>query len=405
MQTFRAWGRAALALTILGWLALPARTDRSEPAEGAASRMAAGANRLGFRLLQEAARRRPGENVLISPVSLALALGMVCNGAEGGTRTALEHALGLEGLSPADRNRAALELRTGLLSADPRVRVALAGSLWARQGVQLRPAFVETNRKYFGAAVRTLDFTSAAAAPIVNGWVFGQTRGRIGNIVRRSDFSEDLLLLLLDTLYFNGEWSRPFDRTRTREGVFRTANGGRRSVPMMTRSGTMEYVRDPRFQAVRLPYGGGRMGMYVFLPEEGTAVEALGAELTSERWQEWRSRFREAPGELTLPRFRIDHEAELRESLSALGLASLFSPEEAELRGICHQAVAISQVRQRTSLTVNEEGTEAAAATSVGVARALVVPFRMVVDRPFLCAIADGRTGALLFLGYVSDPG
>ena len=200
--------------------------------------------------------------------------------------------------------------------------------------------------------------------------------------------------------------------SETREEDFNLADGSQKKLPMMAQSGKYNYYQDKDFQAVSLPYGTGRISMYVFLPDKSTTPDQFERNLTAENWETWMRSFREAPGEVMLPRFKIEYEVELNDALKALGMAEAFDPHRANFSGIAQMSQAekiyISEVKHKTFAEVNEEGTEAAAVTSVGMqvtsARLPQENFIMKVDRPFFLAIRDNLTGTVLFMGSIVDP-
>jgi serpin B len=364
--------------------------------------------RFGLALFQQMARSTPATNLFLSPYSIAVALQMTWNGADGETRAAMARALALGALNPEQVNAANAGLREALRPTHPKVELAVANSLWAANGVPFKQEFLQRNQQFYGAELRNLVFTDPDACSRINGWVNEATRGRIPFLVQPGDLTPDLILILLNAVYFKGEWKDRFDRAQTREGQFTLADGERKAVPMMSRSGDFSYLQERHFQAVSLPYAGDELSMLLFLPEAGSSPATFAASLTPEKWERWTARFSTSRGELAMPRFKLEYEAELKPPLSELGMGIAFT-DRADFSALCDRIrgpVYLDKVRHKTFLEVNEEGTEAAAATSVHVvARGRSAsPFRMVLDRPFCCAIHDNRTGALLFLGAIFDP-
>ena len=403
MSRWRASLPAAAAALAAG-LAAPG-ADGSVPLVSA--RLVEAETRFGMALYRELAAEAPGRNVCVSPASVSAALAMTWNGARGETRQAMARALGLEGMSVEEANRGHAALQAALAAADSAVELTLANSLWLRRGVRLVPEFLRANRGYYGAEVSELDFGDPGAPADVNGWVSRQTRGKITRIVER--FEPTDILLLADALYFKGRWQRPFDPERTEERPFTLAGGQAKPVPLMQRAGRFSYCRGADFQAVDLPYGDGRFRFLVFLPDEGSSLTLFQQSLTPEAWQDWLGRFADADGRLGLPRFRLETEAVLNDALAALGMGVALSPGRADFSGIAPPPpnIFIEKVRHKTFVEVNEEGTEAAAVTSVMMGVTSVSPtppFVMIVDRPFFWAIRDEASGAILFLGSVADP-
>lgn len=373
-------------------------------------RLIAANTKFSFKLYEQALKHRRNQNVFVSPASIMLALAMTYNGAEGETRRAMADALGLESMSLEDVNRAAAALTSVVGSTDSKVQVRIANSLWAKQGFVPKPAFLQRSKEFYKADVTSLDFANPMVTETINSWVSKHTEGTIKKIVDQID--NDVILFLVNAIYFKGEWQVSFDKEKTKDDMFRLADGRRKKLPMMFQSGNYLYQKGNDFQAIVLPYGTGSRSMYVVLPDENTSLDDFERNLTAENWEIWMKSFGLAPGELTLPRFRIEYAADLKEMLKALGMAEAFNPAKADFSGIAEpppgQRIYLSRVMHKAFAEVNEDGTEAAAVTSVTASLTSVsVPpknFVMRVDRPFFFAIRDNSTGTLLFIGSVMDP-
>ncbi len=373
---------------------------------GTRSHLAAADTRFGLRLFAELARQDAGKNVFISPASVAMALAMTYNGAQGETQQAMAQALEVQGLSLDDLNQAYAELRAQLANPDPKVQLAIANSLWAREGVPFRPEFIQANRSHYGAEVTNLAF-GPGTVDTINGWVKEKTNGRIERIVERLD--PQSVLFLVNAIYLKAAWMLPFDANATKPGTFTRLDGSKVTLPMMRRGDYFRYYRSEGFQAVSLPYGGGRVSMYIFLPDEGSSLDAFLQGLSAESWEQWMGQFgHEQQGVIVMPRFRAEYGADLVDALTALGMGIAFDQSRADLHGMIDtaQPLWIGGVAHKATLAVTEEGTEAAAATAVEVRAGAAPgePFQMVVDRPFFCAIRDNETGMLLFLGAIVGP-
>ncbi|MDG2617341.1 serpin family protein [Thermoleptolyngbya sichuanensis XZ-Cy5] len=369
------------------------------------ARLVAANTRFGFKLFSEVAAQSPGENVLISPSSVSIALSMVYNGASGDTQRAIAEALQLEGLSLEDVNQGNAALEALLESADPKVKLAIANSLWSREGVDFRPDFLAKNREFYNAEVTSLDFSQPNAPSVINDWVNRSTEGKIPTIVERLN-PEDVLFLV-NAIYFKGTWSAPFNPSMTQTQPFYLPNGDRLNHPLMSQSGQFVYAETDQFQAVNLPYGNRRFSMVVFLPKQSTSLEAFQQTLTAENWQTWNTQFRRREGMVKLPRFNTEFSVELNDALKSLGMAIAFDPDQADFSAMINAQAFINRVQHKTFIEVNEQGTEAAGSTgiSIGVTSAPIdPPFQMVVDRPFFYAIQDNQTGSILFMGTVVNP-
>ncbi|MGA7933590.1 MAG: serpin family protein [Kovacikia sp.] len=364
--------------------------------------------RFGFKLFSEILKQEPGKNVFVSPASVAIALDMVYNGASGETQTAMANALELNGLSLEALNRANLELKKTLGNPDPAVQLAIANSLWARQGIPFQPDFMQRNREFYGAEITNLNFGDPQALPTINNWVKQNTRGKISKIVDTLDPND--VLFLINAIYFKGDWTRPFDKQQTVEKPFYRLNGTPKSHPMMTQSGEYRYYENDQFQTVSLPYGQNqRLTMLIVLPKKSSSLAKFSQTLNPNNWQQWVNQLRNRQGSIQIPRFKLEYDIELKSALSALGMANAFTAEQANFSGISKIPTKIDQVKHKTFVEVNEVGTEAAAVTSIGMRATSVMPssepFNLVVDRPFFFAIRDNQTGTLLFMGSMVEPG
>lgn len=360
----------------------------------------------GFKLFQEILKQDRTQNVFVSPTSIAIALTMTYNGASGETQQAMAKALELQGMSLQDINQANETLKASLENADPDVQLAIANSLWANQGIPFKPEFLQSNRQFYKAKVTELDFARQDAPRIINNWVRENTRGKIDQIIQR--IQPDDVLFLINAIYFKGNWSEEFDKSQTTNRPFYLANGTSKQHPMMAQSGKYQYYENDTFQAISLPYGDGRLSFYVFLPSQSTNLDTFQQQLTPENWQQWSNQFRMRDGAIQLPRFKFDYEIQLNNALKALGMESAFDDARANFSNMTSQPVVIDEVKHKTFVEVNEEGTEAAAATSIAIAPTSLsmpeTPFQMIVNRPFFCAIRDNQTGIILFMGSIREP-
>ena len=372
-------------------------------------RLHAATSRFAFKLYDQI-KQGTGKNTFVSPASVMLALAMTYNGADGTTRQAMARALELEGMSLDDVNRAFADLKSALNPTDPKVQLKIANSLWVRNGFALRPAFIKRNKAYFEAEIASLNFADPAAPQAINSWVKTNTEGKIDKIV--DQINSDDVLFLINAIYFKGQWQFEFKKENTKPDVFRLPGGERKQVPMMSQSTSYFYFKGKDFQSVMLPYGTGSVSMYIFLPDEQTGLDEFERDLTPENWETWMKSYGLAPGDLMLPRFKVEWELKLNEALKAVGMAEAFDPQRANFSQIAELSsgnLFISEVKHKAWAEVNEEGTVAAAVTSVGVALTSAQQprekFVMKVDRPFFFAIRDNRTGVVLFMGSVVNPG
>lgn len=360
----------------------------------------------GFALFEQLRQATPNENVLVSPTSVALALAMAYNGAGGETQAAIAATLKLHDLDLDQLNAGNQALTEYLTQLDPEVALEIANSLWVNEDLPVRADYVERMQIAYAAEVAALDFGMPAATARINNWVKESTRDRIPTIVE--DLPADQLLVLVNAIYFKGSWSEAFDPERTTDRPFTLASGETIQHPLMAQQDDYLYAETDQFQAVSLPYGNGALSFEVVLPAPGTDLATLSAQLTPQTWESWMGQRRSRPGQLQLPKFQFEYEADLIPTLQALGMGIAFE-DGADFSGLTELDAFINQVRHKTFIEVNEVGTEAAASTAIGIMPTSIAlppdpPFEMVVDRPFLAAIRDRNTGTLLFLGSIVDP-
>jgi serpin B len=377
--------------------------------------VAAADNAFGFRLLNAVQKTIPRGNVVLSPVSAALNLSMVLNGAGGQTRQEMLSALSLSGSELNAINEANAELIKVIRTPAQSIILSVADSLWVDgRHMTLRPDYIKQTQAWYDAEMADLDFSNPSAATRINSWASKETHGRIAKVIDRIDPAD--LLLLLNAVYFKGQWALKFDKAHTQQHDFTLAGGSVKQVSRMVQSGRFDYLETPQLQAIRLSFGDGNLVMEVLLPAQSSSLGALEAELSAEHWTGWQAQYAPRAGTIELPRFELKSNYRLNEPLQALGMTRAFQPDGAQLTGMFSSAPGqlrpgrffISSVLQSTYWKVDEEGSEAAAVTTTGVRAAAVArpvqPFRMIVDRPFFCAIEDRRSGALLFVGAIYDP-
>jgi len=381
------------------------------PGRPAGSGDVAATTEFGFKLFGEVVAEHEGENVFISPPSVAIALAMTYNGAAGSTADAMLHTLSLDGLDRGQINAGFADLLTFLTNPDSAVELSIANSLWGREGVQFDQEFLQRNGEYYRARITALDFSSEDAAPTINAWVNEQTHGKIDGIVD-PPISGATVLFLINAIYFKGAWTYTFADSLTGDGTFHLPNGGTKQHPFMHQDGGYEYLRTDDFQAVRIPYGTGRVGMFVFLPSKESSLNELQSTLTAETWSDWMGEFHQMKGRIALPRFRLEFKSKLNDALTAIGMGPAICPAPADFSdmfaGDFNPGACISKVMHKTFVEVNEEGTEAAAVTSVEIELTALPSgpemFYMTIDRPFFFAICDRETGTVLFMGSIVEP-
>jgi serpin B len=367
-------------------------------------------NRFAIKLLKQATAetRDTLENLFVSPLSVAMALGMTYNGAAGTTEEAMRATLELEGMSVAEVNEAYRSLIKLLRELDPRVRFQIANSIWYRLGLSVEQPFLDATRTYFDARVEALDFSSPEAPRTINSWVDQQTNGLIREIVP-SPLPHDIMMYLINAIYFKGDWTEQFDPRLTQPRPFRLADGSTVNVPTMTH-GQQVNIRlawRPNATIVDLPYGGQAFSMTIVVPSDTIGVDDLVTGLTADQWNAWIAALGPSENEVFLPKFKLTNDFDLIPTLAALGMGIAFDcdpPDMADLtRMHTPSELCITEVKHKTYVDVNEEGTEAAAVTSVGVGPTSA-PLTIQVNRPFLFALRENLSGTILFMGVIRHP-
>jgi serpin B len=353
-------------------------------------------NDLGFSLLHAVS----GKDVFISPFSIAQALGVVYLGARGATAKAFVKSSVVPAVSASDFACASQNLRAGLPPTDADLALELANALWVRQGLALKTAFVEKAKAAFGADVSSLDFGSPDALRTINAWVNQRTKGHIPTILSSLDGAETIVT---NAVYFKALWEEAFTPALTSSANFMGATATT-SVPFMNQTSTYSYYAGTGFELVRLGYRGDRFAMYVVLPKQGTGL-AMESTLR-DAFATARAHATPRRVNLHLPKLHLAYQTDLVSPLTDIGLGVAFS-DGADFSGMSDTSLKISNVIHKTTLDVDEAGTTATAATAVVMTATArydpTVPIVVKVDHPFFCIIRDDKTGAVLFLGAISD--
>ncbi|MGG0670964.1 serpin family protein [Lederbergia citrisecunda] len=363
-------------------------------------------NELGFNLLKEIETDDDG-NLFISPTSLLMALAMVYNGADGVTKEEIAKALQMEGINPMVLNQANASFMTMLNKDNDAIQLQVANSIWLNEEYHFQEEFSKRMNDYFNAKIEEIDITSNDTPKRINDWVEKATNGKIDKMVD-APLDDDLVAMLLNAIYFKGDWKYPFDEKETEDKTFYLNDGNEIGVPFMKLQKDLLYMANSEYQAIQLPYGDGEMSMTVILPNEGVGLEEFQSTLSSGKWEEVQSGMKSMKGTILLPKFKMSYETELNDALEALGMPRAFT-DKADFSKMVEgdASLFISKVKQKTYIDVNEEGAEAAAVTGVQMDTASAPPddpFVMDVNRPFFLAITDGETGAVLFLGVIANP-
>ncbi len=361
----------------------------------------------GFELFREVVSQSEEENLMISPLSVSYALGMTYNGAAGITLEAFNDVLHFGDLTTEEVNESYKDLMDQLLNLDEKVEFSIANSIWYRLGFQVLPEFIQTNKDYFDAEVKEIDFNNPQTVEIINQWIEDKTNDKIQDML--DYIPADAVMYLINAIYFNASWKYEFEKGETYQGDFRLANGSMHSADFMRVSGNFQYTTNEDFTAVELPYGDSTFSMVVMLPAQGKEVSDLVTNLDVAHWDSWFENSWYTGVQVDLPKFKYKFRDLLNNPLKDLGLGVAFSEAEADFTRINPGGnLFISRVIHQTFIDVQEEGTEAAAATIVEVSLTSAggggsaIHFK--ADKPFLYLIKENSTGAIVFIGKVGKP-
>jgi serine protease inhibitor len=360
-------------------------------------------NRFGLDLLGVILGKAPDETHFLSPLSASMALGMALNGAAGETFDAMRGTLRFNGLGEEEINQAYLGLLTLLDGLDPRVSLQIANAIWYRTGLTPREDFLARVMGYFGAGVEPADFSDPSAADAINTWVEEATGGRIERMVE-PPIPANVVAMLLNAIHFEGDWREKFDPARTAEAPFHGPNGPAGTVRLMEQDDEFRSYFTPSYAAVELPYGGGAFVMDVIVPAEDATVAGVLEEIAGGGWDELTDALAGRPADrirVLLPRFELEWERTLNDDLTSMGMGVAFGGGADFTRMFENSSPYIDEVRQKSVVRVDEEGTEAAAVTTVIMWES--APPEIRADRPFLFVIRERLSGTILFLGAVME--
>lgn len=361
-------------------------------------------NLFGIELFQRVLANDTTGNIFVSPTSVALALAMTYNGADGTTKTAMEETLKKQGMTPEQLNQSYKDLIDALVAVDPKVLLEIANSIWYRSDVQVLPEFINVNKTYYDAEVTSLVFDNLAK-DIINGWVADKTHDKIKEVI--DYIPGDAIMYLINAIYFKGIWRSEFDKEKTTDMPFYLPDGSPVPVPTMQQQDTFRYFNNDLISAVELPYGEGSFSMIVMLPQDGNTADDIVSSLSIENWDAWMKEFSDKDVVLHLPRLKFEYNRLLNQDLIDMGMGVAFTGGADFSKIDPTRGLMISRVIHKTFVEVNEEGTEAAAVTVVEIIETSspdTGPVYFYVNRPFVFVIKEKDTGAILFIGRVNNP-
>lgn len=359
-------------------------------------------NEFAIDLLKQTISVSGDQNVIVSPLSVSMALGMTWNGANGNTKTEMETALKMSGLSEATINSYYKIMQSTLPSIDPATKVSLANSIWYKTGFPVKQSFLNVNTNFFNSYIKELDFTQSWAKDSINNWCAKKTNNLIPSIV--DNIPPEAVMYLVNAVYFKGTWTKKFDKNKTYETTFTNEQSQVNSINMMSATDSFPYLKDNVAQYVDLPYGNKAYSMTVILPLAGKSTSDVLSALTPTRYKEILNSFTKQKVILAMPRFKTGCKYLLNTELQNMGMHLAFSAGSADLTGIANAELYINNVIHKTEVEVTEEGTEAAAVTAVEVGTTSIEESNaMLMNKPFIFVIREKSTGVILFAAKMGN--
>jgi len=355
-------------------------------------------NNFGLKLFREVVSSEEEKNIVISPLSASFALGMTYNGADEETEQAMRSTLEYGSMTNDKINESYKSMINLLLNLDPKVQMEIANSIWYENSqIDIKEEFENKVKQYFDAQISGLDFSNPGYADIINGWVSEKTNGKIEEIIDENP-PIGVLVYLINAIYFKGTWKYQFDPENTYEDDFNLPDGSKTRCMLMSMESELRYGENEQFQAVELPYGDGKFCMDIILPKDAIEIDELIAEINPNVWT---NQLSTQEIKLYFPRFKVKYKRDLKPDLISLGMGIAFSRGDHFPK--IDEGLFIDKVKHKTFIEVNEEGTEAAAVTSVEMIRGIDDMPVMRVDRPFIFAIREIYSGTVIFVGKVVE--
>jgi serpin B len=343
------------------------------------------------------------KNIIISPLSISYALSMTLNGANGSTRDAMLNALRVSGITPEEINTSYKSLTEALLSVDKRVLISIANSVWTENKFQVKKPFIDILTGYYDAESKQFDIDDPSAPDKMNEWIENNTNGLIKNMIDELDPAT--VMMIINAIYYKGKWKSQFDPDETISDNFYKPGGTSITVPMMKQKTKFRVYEGTDFTLAEFPYGQGNFVMDIILPDAQNGLPGLLPSLTDIAFSGWIDQLQEKEVELSMPKFKYDYKKKLKEVLTDMGMGIAFL-DGADFTNISSTLpLAIDDVTHQAFIETNEEGTEAAAATVVGIiVTSMPQIFDFNIDHPFFYIIRETTTNSIIFMGRVADP-
>lgn len=364
-------------------------------------------NSFGFGLFKKLNTKKDDHrNVVISPLSTAMVLGMAYNGVEGETKQKFSEVLGWEDVSVIELNGYNNRLIDHLQQQSENIRMNISNSVWFDEQLNIKESFLKRNRESFQTYTSSIDTEDRSAANIINHWVAESTDGNISGVM--DNISSQDMLYILNATYFKGNWKNDFNESKTKKSQFFLEDKSSTPVSMMWQKADLNYYDGEDFQFVELPYEDESYCMYILLPDSNKKVDETIENLSYSSWHFYKEKLSKKRNiNFGMPRFHCEHAIKMKDLLGGMGLGKLFVRDKTDLSGITERKVAISEMMHKAAVDVDEKGTEASAATSLAISFTTLVednPFNLIVNRPFVFAIEEKKSNTLLFIGKVTNP-
>ncbi|MGZ3756208.1 MAG: serpin family protein [Mucilaginibacter sp.] len=358
-------------------------------------------NVFNFKLFNTIAAGNTGNaNLLLSPFSVSIAMAMTNNGSKGDTYNAINTAMNFTGFTSAQLNPYYNNLITNLPQLDPHTSLQIANSIWYGQSISVVPQFLQTNTNYYNALVQSLDFNNPASVNTINNWVNSQTKGKIPTIVNQ--IPSNVVMYLINAIYFKSTWANRFDATQTNKQTFYLADNTQVQTDFMNGKISYNAYSDTTASVFELPYSNNKYSMVIAMPGYGKSVASLAATIDQVKWQQWMSKLSPVTGQISMPKFSFSYDVLLNNALITLGMGNAFT-SAADFGNISTtEPLQITAVNHKTFIEVDENGTTAAAATSVVIGTTAALP--PTINHPFIFAIREMSSGLILFTGIVNNP-
>ena len=339
-------------------------------------------------------------STILSPISITYALGMLNNGAAGETQAQINKVLGFGETGAEGINAFCKKMLTEAPNLDKSTKVLISNTIYMNKGYELKPLFVSKANDCYHAEPETRNFADGKTLDVINQWASDHTEKMIEKVLDKDSFDPSAISYLLNAIYFKGVWSQTFDKENTRDEAFKMETGEEKQLPIMHQEQEFYYAEDDDCQVLRLPYGNKAYSMTILLPKEGKAVRDLVKTLNKDTWERYQQ-IGSAIVDVKLPRFESKTDMRLEQIMASLGMPNAFNPSLAEFPEFCNVPTYIDMMKQVARIKLNEEGTEAAAVTVIGMKNSAMAPRRVNfhATRPFLYVISEQSTGAIFFIG------